>query len=419
MRTSRIIHAAIPALALAFGTPAVAGLSQAVIVPPGGFIQAGAYAANPCACGSFPGVDIESIYGPAADLHEQSFPGPGWAQQSASYSSGLISNSASGTAGMGLIRLAASNTSPSTTFFSMGVVNGGWKETFTISHPALDGQDGFMVFRIRARGTMQTTGITGATALYVAPYKDGAVPAKNALFDSGNSDGLSTGLQYVRWSLASYGTPDSLAVDGTATMAVPMTFGQPFTLGIYALATAGQRSSGGFGTLSDAILDFSGSGVEWAGITSVQSAGGPISGYAVVSGTGKDWGVAFDADGDGAANQADCAPFDPGAFAAPGEVAGDAVSADGATYSWAPVASLAGSGTVYDVARGALGELPVGSGATESCLATDLQASSVTDGDTPPTGGGFYYVVRARNACGTGTYGHASSGAERITTACP
>jgi hypothetical protein len=46
-------------------------------------------------------------------------------------------------------------------------------------------------------------------------------------------------------------------------------------------------------------------------------------------------------------------------------------------------------------------------------------ASSVTDAGVPPAGAAFWYLVRAKNVCGTGTYGSASGGSPRLGTACP
>ena len=38
----------------------------------------------------------------------------------------------------------------------------------------------------------------------------------------------------------------------------------------------------------------------------------------------------------------------------------------------------------------------------------------------PPEGDGNYYLIRGRNACGAGTYGFATGGAERVPGApCP
>jgi hypothetical protein len=298
MSARGIAPAAALGLALSLGTPAVAGLSQSSVTAPGGFIQAGAYAST-CGCGFALGGDMTATYGLGEDFHEGAFAGLSSVQRSASFSGSGIASSAAGTVGMGLMRMTAMNTFPSTAFFSAAVVQGGWKETFTVSHPSLNGQAGWLVFQIRVRGSMQVTGVAGATTVAATAYKDGAVLQVNALFDRGNSDPISTSEQYVAWSVASSGTPDGRTVDGTATMAAPITFGVPFTLGVYAMARAGQRSSGGFGAYSDSILDFSGFGVEWAGIASVQSGGGAVTGSTIVSGSGTDWSGPYNPDPDG------------------------------------------------------------------------------------------------------------------------
>nr|MBP7149238.1 hypothetical protein [Acidobacteriota bacterium] len=41
-----------------------------------------------------------------------------------------------------------------------------------------------------------------------------------------------------------------------------------------------------------------------------------------------------------------------------------------------------------------------------------------TDGELPAAGHGFWYLYRGRNSCGTGTYGFATGGAERIGAPC-
>jgi hypothetical protein len=83
-------------------------------------------------------------------------------------------------------------------------------------------------------------------------------------------------------------------------------------------------------------------------------------------------------------------------------------------------AAPAYTGTVYDVLRGGLNTLPVGPGAGETCLAQGISTPSTTDVATPAAGQGFWYVVRERvPACGTGTYGFAKSGTERVSTGCP
>ena len=83
------------------------------------------------------------------------------------------------------------------------------------------------------------------------------------------------------------------------------------------------------------------------------------------------------------------------------------------------MAPVTGSDTVHDVARGLLSELPIGVGASESCLAPGIVDASTTDSTIPDPDTGYWYVVRGRNVCDTGTYGTGSAGGERITGICP
>lgn len=106
---------------------------------------------------------------------------------------------------------------------------------------------------------------------------------------------------------------------------------------------------------------------------------------------------------------------------APAEVGGFAVAADKTTLSWTP--ATGGPGTVHDVAKGLLSQLPVGTGAGESCLASGIAAATASDGATPSATTGYWYLVRGRNACATGTYGfrrtNGAPGAERTSSTCP
>jgi spore coat protein A len=105
---------------------------------------------------------------------------------------------------------------------------------------------------------------------------------------------------------------------------------------------------------------------------------------------------------------------------APPEVSGVAFGADNASLGWTTYASPP-AGTVYDVARGPAGPWPVGSGG-ESCLGT-MAGPPAADNAPPPVGQAFWYLVRGRNACGTGSYGwgasHGVPTTERITSSCP
>ncbi len=126
-----------------------------------------------------------------------------------------------------------------------------------------------------------------------------------------------------------------------------------------------------------------------------------------------------DADEDGVVDADDCAPLDAGSFTVPGEVTGLRLGADRETLSWDSAAPGAGEATVHDVARGDLAQWPVGAGPLERCIASGVAESTAADPAVPDPEGGFWYLVRGRNACGAGSYGSRSDGTERGVAACP
>jgi hypothetical protein len=123
-----------------------------------------------------------------------------------------------------------------------------------------------------------------------------------------------------------------------------------------------------------------------------------------------------DTDGDFRGDICDCAPLDGGAFVVPSEIGGVAVAANRVTVSWTP--SNSGSGATYQLVRGELAGFPVGSSPLESCLGPVPPGTSFGDPTLPSTGSGFWYLVRASNICGVGTYG-SGNGATRQSPACP
>jgi aldose sugar dehydrogenase len=115
-----------------------------------------------------------------------------------------------------------------------------------------------------------------------------------------------------------------------------------------------------------------------------------------------------DADGDGVDDACDCAPTDPGSFAPPVEVPRLRVSGTTApSILWDSQAANAGPGTTYTVVTGNLAALRADGGFASAC--TLRQGSTIpefTDARAnPPAGSGYYYLVRAENACGSGTFG--------------
>lgn len=99
----------------------------------------------------------------------------------------------------------------------------------------------------------------------------------------------------------------------------------------------------------------------------------------------------------------------------PVEAQNVSAAADKATYSWTTIVGA----TAYDVVRGDVAFLPVGPGGGDESCFPNLPGPTVTDGTTPSVGTCLYYIVRAKNSCGPGTYGTTHTGSPRITTTCP
>lgn len=118
-------------------------------------------------------------------------------------------------------------------------------------------------------------------------------------------------------------------------------------------------------------------------------------------------GSQIDTDGDGAGDACDCQPLDPDDLA-PNEVTPLVVNRLDATtlsLSW-PV--TAGS-DLFSIQRGLLSSLT--DGAYGSCFAEGLHATTVEDGETPPPGDGYFYLVQGQNAeCGLGGLGLSTLG---------
>jgi hypothetical protein len=114
-------------------------------------------------------------------------------------------------------------------------------------------------------------------------------------------------------------------------------------------------------------------------------------------------------DGDVAGDVCDCASGDATAWSAPKVVTGLGLSGSGTTsLTWDDQSEAVGPGVRYDVATGDVGTLrSTGSFSGATCLESQTSLPSTSDGRPLGAGSGFWYLVRARNACGIGTYGAA------------
>ena len=89
------------------------------------------------------------------------------------------------------------------------------------------------------------------------------------------------------------------------------------------------------------------------------------------------------------------------------------------TATWGTPPASGGPAPTYDIARGALGEWPAGSGPSKVCEQQQLAANQVDLPQVPDADGGYWYLVRARTTCGVGSYGAASDGSPRSVASCP
>jgi glucose/arabinose dehydrogenase len=122
-------------------------------------------------------------------------------------------------------------------------------------------------------------------------------------------------------------------------------------------------------------------------------------------------GAVPDADRDGVGDACDCAPSDSAAFALPSEVLRLRVRGGSpTTFGWDAQAAVAGSGTTSTVVSGDLVALRAERGFASACtLASGLDIPQATETrPDPPVGSGYYYLVRAANDCGAGTFGDGS-----------
>ncbi|MGH9869646.1 MAG: LamG-like jellyroll fold domain-containing protein [Candidatus Polarisedimenticolia bacterium] len=116
-----------------------------------------------------------------------------------------------------------------------------------------------------------------------------------------------------------------------------------------------------------------------------------------------------------------CAPGTP--LPPPGEASNVTFGADNLTLGWDPLSGTAPP-VVFDVARGLMSQPPITSGANGACTDTGIGVQQATDATVPAVGEIFWYLIRGRDTCGTGSWGFAEDNGvptteRHVNDACP
>jgi len=133
-------------------------------------------------------------------------------------------------------------------------------------------------------------------------------------------------------------------------------------------------------------------------------------------------GPPADVDGDGHVDANcggnDCVDTNPFVWSGPFEVTNLNVNpGNSAHLMWDSQDALAGPGTSFDLASGTLSGLTLSGFSSSVCLQS-AGGNSYTDArPDPAVGEGYWYLTRAKNLCGTGTYG--SSARDNSISSCP
>ncbi len=298
MAKSRINGCTTPVLTAAAAVLVLSPLSavaqtptQAAIASPGGFVSSCAY--SNAGSGFTPGSNLTTLFG-AGNCNSDFFSGSASASASRSYSATDAANSAWGSVALGAIHMSASNNASNGSNFAAAASNGGWSDFMTVDKAGLTGQAGIYYAKISVKGAFDAHGFAGSTSFTLSAYKNNAELMNNVpgFYPGSQISPIGTDRQRANWGVATYGyswNDASAVINDEVIFAVPITFGQQFSLGIYGYASAGMRSSSGVPGNSTASMDFAHS-ILWDGVGGVRDAqGNLVTGYTLTSGSGKNW----------------------------------------------------------------------------------------------------------------------------------
>ena len=294
MRTSFTLAASI-----SLAVPALA-FDQSAISGTGGFVAS--ISGETIGSSIAPGADLNTIlYGYPSNpqyphfawsIDSEQFSGFNSATATTNYSftgyGSTSSGSSSGTASLGTITMSASNNAQNGLAFPMSAVNGGWKDSFTANAQGMTGMQGYAVVAVNVSASMEAHGFAGAAKVALTAYKNNVQLTKAVsgghFIDGSQSDLIVTDNQLAVWSVASYGYGENDAsryVSDQVLFAIPVTFGQSFSFGVYDVTFAGMRSASSVpGNSTSQVNDT----VTWGGVFGFfDNDGNKISGASLTS----------------------------------------------------------------------------------------------------------------------------------------
>ena len=126
----------------------------------------------------------------------------------------------------------------------------------------------------------------------------------------------------------------------------------------------------------------------------------------------------LDAHPDAACGGSDCNDSNPLVWSVPEEVANLALTSMSPTdLAWDDQGDLVGPETTYDLVSGPLSAVAGIDFSASACLQSGAGTSYLDRRPEPEPGQGFWFLARARNSCGIGTYG--SSQRDAGVLSCP
>jgi hypothetical protein len=264
------VHVCLCQMALACA--ALGSTPAALAVPPidqlGSFSHVCAGSANG---NSFEGLHIEWSFVPGLFQCDESFE-PAFTKNKAQVSVtgvGGATASAKARAAASHMSLTLQSNAPSNGSEGAKAITG-FTDRLTIDAPGYTGQSGALTYKLKVKGRVEALAGKGAAALKVYPIHP-----------------QSPGNTMVTWGARLDVPPGFVDVDAVAEITTTFTFGTPFLLTTVAYGASGAYASGYPGA---AAVTFSQTkAIQLKGVSSVTSAGLPVSGYSLVSEAGFNW----------------------------------------------------------------------------------------------------------------------------------